>query len=79
MASLTKSLSFTHLYDNHANNPLGTTEDEIVEANHVIYTVRRTIDKTPTVELFEEEILSDFVLPIGAVGIFAKEEGAVTG
>jgi hypothetical protein len=29
--------------------------------------------KTPTVEDLEEEILTDFVLPIGAVGFFVDE------
>jgi hypothetical protein len=46
MASLTKVLSFTQLYDDHASNPVGTTEDEIAEAYFVIYTTRRTSDKT---------------------------------
>jgi hypothetical protein len=78
MASLTKVMSFTHLYDDHAHNPLGTTEEEIAEAYHVIYTAWRTSDKTPMVEIMEEEIISDFVLPIGAVGMFIAEEESPT-
>jgi hypothetical protein len=75
MVSLTKVMSIAHLYDDHANNPLGTTEEEIAEASRIIYTAWRTSDKMPTVEILEEEILSDFVLPIGAVGMFVTEEG----
>jgi hypothetical protein len=79
MASLTKHLFLTHLYDNHGNNPLGATEDEIAEAYNVIYTAWCTSDNTPTVEILEENIMSDLVLPIGAVGIYVEEEESVTG
>jgi hypothetical protein len=54
---------------------LGKTEGEVREAYRVIYGTWRPEDATLTIEDIEEEILTDFVSPLGAIGMMVASEG----
>jgi hypothetical protein len=54
---------------------LGKTEKEVREAYRVIYGTWRSEDAPLTVEEIEEEIPTDFIPPLGTIGMMVASEG----
>jgi hypothetical protein len=79
MAPLVKTLTFGQRYNNHARNPLGSDADEVSEAIRIIYAEWRAEDAAPKNTELEDDILADFSLPIGAVGMFVADGSSPTG
>jgi hypothetical protein len=52
------------------------SDEDIREVYRVIYSEWRVEDVPPNVEALEEEILTDFVAPIGAVGSMVASKGS---
>jgi hypothetical protein len=72
-------MTFEQQYDDVSANPLGKTDEEIQEDYWVIYSTWRLEDTPPTIEELEDEILTDFIAPIGASGVMVAAEGSKTG
>jgi hypothetical protein len=79
MAAITPILAFGQLYRDPGVDPLGLTESEIRASYCFIYSQYRVEDSPPTVEELENEILTDFLAPIGALGIMVAAPGSKTG
>jgi hypothetical protein len=73
------SITFEQRYDDACANTLGKTEEEVREAYPVIYSTWRSEDAPPTIEELENEILTDFISPIGAIRVMLATEGSKTG
>jgi hypothetical protein len=63
MMTLTPILSFTKLYSDHGNHPLGVDEHEVVEALKVLYTEWRMTDGAPKVGDLEADVIVDVICP----------------
>jgi hypothetical protein len=79
MAPIVKTLTFGQRYNDRARNPLGADADEVAEALRIIYAEWRAEDSAPKNTDLEEDILADFSLPIGAVGVFDADGSSPTG
>jgi hypothetical protein len=79
MAAVTTHLTFESRYGDPVGNPLGLTEDDIREAYRVVYVEWWVEDCPPTVQDLEDEILTDFVSPIGAVAVMVASSESATG
>jgi hypothetical protein len=79
MAAITAHRTFGQLFSDPAANPLGTNESEIRALYWVIYSDYHVDESPTTVETLEEEMLEDFVEPIGALGLMVATEGSKTG
>jgi hypothetical protein len=79
MAAVTTHLTFESRYGDPAGNPLGLTEDDIREAYRVVYSEWRVEDSPPKVKDLEDEILTDFGSPIGAVAMMIASTESSTG
>jgi hypothetical protein len=79
MAAITPALTFGALFRDPAANPLGTTDTDIRAAYRVIYAQYRVEDSPITVKDLEQEILTDFLDPIGAVGIMVVDSESKIG
>jgi hypothetical protein len=79
MAAITPALTFVALFRDPTANPLGTTDTDLRAAYRVIYSQYRVEDFPPTVEELEQEILTDFLEPIGALGIMVADSESKTG
>jgi hypothetical protein len=66
MVTLPKILTLAKLYSYHTNNPLGANEDEVLESLQVMYVEWRAVEGSPKVEELEEDVISDFTLPISS-------------
>jgi hypothetical protein len=73
------SRTFEELYAYGSSNPLGKTEGEVREAYRVIYGTWRSENATLTIEDIEEEILTDFISPLGDIGMMVASEGSKMG
>jgi hypothetical protein len=73
MATIAPALTFGALFRDPTANPLGTTETDLCAAYRVIYAHYHVEDYPLTVEELEQEILTDFLEPIGAVGIMVAD------
>jgi hypothetical protein len=79
MAAITPARTFGALFRDPAANPLGTTDADLRAVYRVIYSQYRVEDSPPTVEELEQEILTDFLEPIGALGIMVADSESKTG
>jgi hypothetical protein len=71
MAALPPTFSFAKLYSDPANG--------VAEALKVLYAEWRTTDVAPKTSGLEGDVIADFYLPIGAVGIFIGDDISKTG
>jgi hypothetical protein len=78
MAAITPALTFGALFRDTATNPPGTTDTDLRAAYRVIYSQYRVEDSPPTVEELEQEILTDLLEPIGALGIMVADSESRT-
>jgi hypothetical protein len=79
MVIITPALTFGALFHDPAANPLGTTDTDLRAAYRVINSQYWEEDSPPTVEELEQEILTDFLDPIGAFGIMVVDSESKTG
>jgi hypothetical protein len=79
MAALTPTLAFDQLYHNPAANPLGITEFDIRASHRVIYRHYQVENSPPTVKELEDDILMNFLAPIGALSIMIADPGSMSG
>jgi hypothetical protein len=79
MAVPTNILTFADRYGDPAANPLGQSGEDICEAYRVIFAEYRSESAPLKVGELEEEILTDFISPIGAIGVMVAADGAKTG
>jgi hypothetical protein len=79
MAAITPTLTFGALFRDPATNPLGTTYTDLWAAYRVIYSQYRMEDSPPTVKELEQEILTNFLEPIEALGIMVADSESKTG
>jgi hypothetical protein len=73
MAAITPTRTFGALFRDPAANHLGTTNTDLRAAYRLIYSHYRVEDSPPTVEELEQEILTDFLEPVGALGIMVVD------
>jgi hypothetical protein len=79
MAVYTKVLTFADRYADPAANPLGQSGEDICEAYRVIFAEYRSETAPLKVAELEDEILTDFISPIGAIGVMVAADGAKAG
>jgi hypothetical protein len=79
MATIAPALTFGALFRDPTANPLGTTDTDLRAAYREIYDQYRVEDSPLTVAELEQEILTDFIEPIGAVGIMVADSESKTG
>jgi hypothetical protein len=79
MTTITATTTSGSLYTNSAANPLGGMESEIRALYRVIYSQYRVEISPPTGDELEREILTNFLEPIGEVGIMVVDLGSKTG
>jgi hypothetical protein len=79
MSAVTTHLTFESRYGDPAGNPLGLTEDDIREAYRVVYAEWWVDERLPKVTDLEDEILTDFGSPIGAVAVMMASPESTTG
>jgi hypothetical protein len=79
MATIAPALTFGALFRDPAANTLGTTDTDLLAAYRVIYAQYRVEDTPLMVAELEQEILTDFLEPIGAVDIMAADSESKTG
>jgi hypothetical protein len=78
MAAIIPACTFGALFRDPAANPLGITDTDLWDAYRVIYLQYRVEDSPTTVKELEQEILTDFLEPIGALGIMVADSESKT-
>jgi hypothetical protein len=76
MSAITKALTFEQRYADPSANPLNMTEEEIREAYRVICSAWRVDDSPSTVKDLEDELITDFIAPVGAIGVMVARPKA---
>jgi hypothetical protein len=79
MPPLTPTLTFGKLYSDRANKPLGSDEDKVVESLWVLYTEWWMNDAAAKITELESNVIVDFPLLIGAVGMCVSYGDSKTG
>jgi hypothetical protein len=75
---ITSALTCGLLYRDPAANPIEIADKEICAVYRVIYSQYRVEDSPSTVEELEQKIHTDFLEPIGALGIMVADSASKT-
>jgi hypothetical protein len=73
------NLTNGELYSNPANNPFGTSEEDLEGSTRSVYQVFRATGLPLTEEVLLQNILADFCRPIGGLGVFVPDGSSPTG
>jgi hypothetical protein len=74
-----RNLTYCELYSDPANNPFGTSEEDLEACTRVAYQVFRATGLPLAKYVLLQNILADFSRPIGGLGIFVPDGSSPTG
>jgi hypothetical protein len=73
-----RNLTYCELYSNPANNPLGTSEEDLEACTRADYQVFRATGLPLAEDTLLQNILADFSWPIGGLGICVSDGSSPT-
>jgi hypothetical protein len=73
------NLTYCELYSDPANNPFGTSEEELEACTGAVYQVFRATGLPLAEDVLLQNILADFSRPIGGLGIFVPDGSSPIG